>query len=229
MNIISKIQHNLIGANKSRTLNIDNDYIDVWIVTESQALTCIENFKRDRTGNFKNSLWVVYYILVTHYSFTDPFHVKLNKYGKPFLIYNKAYKFNISHSDNLLAIAISLVPIGIDVEQINSFELYDELYDFCLHKDEIKFVKYSNINTLINFYKIWTAKEAVLKFLGLGLSAPLSNLKVNLEYKFTIFKTINTLNDQKIQIEHLLHLPENFIGCIAFSQSINEINYYWLV
>lgn len=65
---------------------------------------------------------------------------------------------SISHSENLVAAAISKFPIGIDIEKIKP--LKSGILERVLTSAEQEFVKAEDIGT---FYKIWTAKEALIK------------------------------------------------------------------
>ena len=48
--------------------------------------------------------------------------VMRNQYGKPSFKNNEHIKFNISHCDGLIACAVGLEEIGVDVENIRSFD-----------------------------------------------------------------------------------------------------------
>lgn len=88
-------------------------------------------------------------------------------YGKPFLINDSNYFFSVSHSGNCIAFISSNCPIGIDLEQIQKCNML--VAKHCFTSQEYKFVEES-IDANEAFYKIWTAKEAYVKMLGVGLS-----------------------------------------------------------
>lgn len=46
-----------------------------------------------------------------------------NSYGKPFLENNKDYHFNISHTHNMIAVAVSNNPVGVDIEKVREIDL----------------------------------------------------------------------------------------------------------
>ncbi|MEE0946637.1 MAG: 4'-phosphopantetheinyl transferase superfamily protein [Acutalibacteraceae bacterium] len=87
-----------------------------------------------------------------------------NEKGKPYLK-DLPFHISISHSDSLVAVAINQNPIGIDIEKIKSRNL-----NLCrkLCDDEASIIRNSN-NPTIDFYKIWTAKEAYFKMTGTGI------------------------------------------------------------
>ncbi|SFX33824.1 4'-phosphopantetheinyl transferase [Thermoactinomyces sp. DSM 45891] len=103
-----------------------------------------------------------------------------NKYGKLYLTPNlqdkKQIYFNLTHTDGLVACAVTLAgEVGIDVENI--FKDHLEVMPLVFQEEEKAFVKKpEDLETrLQHFYWIWTRKEAVMKAEGKGFSMkPLS-------------------------------------------------------
>lgn len=98
---------------------------------------------------------------------------KSTESGKLYLPDNQLY-FNISHTEGWGMVAISRRhPVGVDVEQ------HKELHDACrvaqraFSTEEYERVcnAATEIERLATFYRIWTAKEACVKAVGLGLRA----------------------------------------------------------
>lgn len=91
-----------------------------------------------------------------------------NQYGKPYM---DGIYFNISHSNNMIAIAISDKEVGIDIESESNLKkhLDSEYYLGWLNKEEIdEFNKtYNKLNYLT---RVWTKKEAILKSKGKGIN-----------------------------------------------------------
>ena len=85
---------------------------------------------------------------------------------------NVQFNFSSSHSEDLVVVCASkTLKCGVDIELIRAREISD-LKDF-LHPKEKEYLESSNHNLNI-FYEIWTRKEALLKAVGLGVSAELS-------------------------------------------------------
>ena len=84
---------------------------------------------------------------------------KINDYGKPI---SENRFFNISHSHGYVVFVLDNSPIGIDIEQIRSFN--SDLIDFVSNKEEMDY-----IHDEISFFEIWTNKEALVKALGTGI------------------------------------------------------------
>lgn len=84
--------------------------------------------------------------------------------------------FNISHSKNILLVAISKHEVGVDVEKIIKLS-YGDVMQISFTVDEINFVK-NSWNSPLAFSTIWTRKEALLKANGAGIIDELSALQV---------------------------------------------------
>ena len=106
-------------------------------------------------------------ILEEEYNIINPI-IYENDYHKPFI---EGINFNISHSNNLIAVAISKENVGIDIEMVNSIK------DLSLIKQKI----FDDVNiddeTLI---KKWTKIEAKFKYDGSGIIySKINNLEIN--------------------------------------------------
>lgn len=79
--------------------------------------------------------------------------------GKPYIAGSK-YHFNLSHSGEIVMLAVSDKPIGIDVERIEQRD-YEK---FC--KRFFSLEEQKRVNSLLSFYVLWTKKESFVKYLG---------------------------------------------------------------
>lgn len=87
---------------------------------------------------------------------------------KPFI--KRWCHFNISHSGDFILFLRGGKRVGIDIEQVNSFEYDQLLVNF--HPEEVKFIEASN-NRILAFYQVWVKKEAFLKAVGIGITTNL--------------------------------------------------------
>lgn len=78
-------------------------------------------------------------------------------------------QFNVSHSKNCVLIVIASSPAGVDIEYIDPLFQFEEMMELCFNREEEEFVRKSP-HPLINFYTLWTRKEAILKATGEGLT-----------------------------------------------------------
>lgn len=86
--------------------------------------------------------------------------------GKPTLKDHPDIHFNISHCGKAVACVVADRPVGIDVEETNRYK--DSIARYAMNDKE-----YDEINNSANpdetFTKLWTMKEALLKYTGEGL------------------------------------------------------------
>lgn len=105
-----------------------------------------------------------------------------DSFGKPFLAEPAALQFNLSHTIGLTALAVSLhSPIGIDVETRGSSVLCRDAMQSVLSASE-RAVLACAAHWDDAFLALWTAKEAVIKAEGKGLSLPLSEIEVHQDH-----------------------------------------------
>lgn len=101
-------------------------------------------------------------------------------HGKPYLAGDgPKVAFNLSHSDSLAALAISDVELGVDIERIA--EAHDSVA-----RQQFSSAEYAALSRLAPdarvpaFYRMWSAKEAVLKALGTGFSLASNSFTVEI-------------------------------------------------
>ncbi|MET4559493.1 4'-phosphopantetheinyl transferase family protein [Lysinibacillus parviboronicapiens] len=126
-----------------------------------------------------------------------------NNYGKP-LLKNSSIKFNISHSGDWVVCAVSNFLVGIDIEEIRS-------YNVSAIKDSLTA---NEFNTLIDlskndrstfFFNLWTLKESYIKAVGKGLSIPLKSISFEMndnEIIFTNRYNNDTFNFKQYEIDN---------------------------
>ncbi len=109
----------------------------------------------------------------------DKIQFSYNSFGKPTLL-NEKYFFNISHTKNFFAIALSdKVPVGIDIENINRDIEWQPIVNSYFTQNEKNWITNFPDDIQKNaFYTIWTRKEAVLKALGVGIVNHLNMIDV---------------------------------------------------
>lgn len=84
--------------------------------------------------------------------------------GKPYFTAPNAPKFNLTHTDGLTAVAIGDMEVGIDAERIQPRKL-----------DALR-ARLSEEERREDFYTLWTAKEAYIKFRGGTIAGMLPSL-----------------------------------------------------
>jgi 4'-phosphopantetheinyl transferase len=82
-----------------------------------------------------------------------------------------ALSFNLSHSGNYALIATTAGPaVGVDIEEIRTRLHTEEISATCFVSDERAWLdSLAGEARLHGFFRLWTAKEALLKAIGTGL------------------------------------------------------------
>jgi 4'-phosphopantetheinyl transferase len=101
--------------------------------------------------------------------------------GKPFLDAPDAPQFNVTHARGKALIAISGVPVGIDLEFARSVRNLDRLVEnYFAPEEEQILTSLPNDQRAQGFLAAWTRKEACLKATGEGLAGGLHRYRVTL-------------------------------------------------
>ncbi len=114
--------------------------------------------------------------LIKDYNFKNTdIIIERTENGKPYLKNNSDIFFNISHSNNAVAVAVSDIEIGIDIEKLRKPNL--KVAERFFTDNENRYINNFQ-NKDIAFFEIWTKKEAYFKQLGKGISADFSKTEV---------------------------------------------------
>ncbi len=140
-----------------------------------------------------------------------PCYVSISKgiFGKPFCR-NSTYQFNISHSNECVAVALNDCSIGIDVEYINTEFDWREISRYVF--TEIENVWLRNQKNEI-YFMMWICKEAICKLVGCGLhtkfikSFYLDTVGLGSNNVISINKTIlGTIDVYKLEEKYVLSI-----------------------
>lgn len=115
------------------------------------------------------------------------------QYGKPFLAAHPELSFNMSHTGNILAIAISSqCQLGIDVEHYKTRNTWSGMVKKCFAAEEADYWHSLNATQQARaFYQFWVKKEAFVKAVGQGITLGLDQCVVNPD-DFTSFLRLPT-------------------------------------
>ena len=84
--------------------------------------------------------------------------------------------FSLSHGKDAVACAVSDHNIGIDVENIVPYNL-DVVRGVCSAEEHEMLEQSANKD--VDFIKLWTVKEAISKYEGMGLSMPFAGIDIS--------------------------------------------------
>lgn len=220
-----------------------NQQIDIWQadLNESTFLKfsgycqVLSKDEKQNTNSFKMDYHRKHYmlshvilrLLLSQYTGINPELIRIlkNKHGKPYIKFYKL-KFNISHSKNKLAIAISSSEVGIDIEYVNpNFDIY-EIIDITLSEAEKLNIK--NLAFKLQkkqFYKYWTKKEALLKAVGTGVNIDLTQLEMLSDmYDNGIIKIYNA---KKWKVDPFNSFSQEYVGYIVYHYQDDKIIQYY--
>lgn len=100
--------------------------------------------------------------------------------GKPYFPENPAFQFSISHSDDWAVLAVSDVPLGVDLERLGAAK--PQVVRRYFHPAEQDFFfSLPEIRQTDAFYALWVLKESAVKALGTGMHLPFHRFAVSLE------------------------------------------------
>jgi len=89
---------------------------------------------------------------------------------------DRKFFFNISHSDNIIACAVSDMEVGIDVQVEKKYNPQIAARFFSPYENEL-LIKAAEPDKL--FFKLWCMKESYVKMLGNGISYGLQSFSVD--------------------------------------------------
>jgi 4'-phosphopantetheinyl transferase len=103
----------------------------------------------------------------------------IGHWGKPIIEGRNDLHFSLSHTDGLVACAISReVVLGIDAEPTNRECFFDVALRFFAPEEQIWLMSLPKASRSRGFLRLWTLKEAFVKATGMGLSYGLENFVV---------------------------------------------------
>jgi 4'-phosphopantetheinyl transferase len=141
----------------------------------------------------------------------DPIFGKDN-YDKPYLKNHSQIYYNLSHSENYVACAVSDSPVGVDIEYIDTFNW--DLAKKCFYGSEYEYILNKN-NSNNAFFELWVLKESYMKMTGLGFRLGLDEFSVEISDEIRLNHHENTVNFG------LWNVGEHMLG-VCSQSSINE-------
>lgn len=116
------------------------------------------------------------------------FEYRLDSNNKPYLKDSSIF-FNITHSNNIVALIISDSEVGIDCEMVDSNRDFNKLISYVFTDNEKQMYHKLKGELMIEFfYETWVKKEAYFKMKGTGLSKEFKNIE--LDYPVTLIKDL---------------------------------------
>jgi 4'-phosphopantetheinyl transferase len=126
--------------------------------------------------------------VLSRYAPVDPreWRFEANRYGKPHIVVPahlaKRIAFNISHTDGLVIVAVSLArALGVDAECMQRRAAIEVAERFFSTLEVRSLQRLSPQAQAMRFWELWTLKESYIKARGLGLSIALDRFAFHLD------------------------------------------------
>ncbi|MEN0053847.1 MAG: 4'-phosphopantetheinyl transferase superfamily protein [Mucilaginibacter sp.] len=131
---------------------------------------------------------------------------------------SKTLQYNISHSGDLTLAAIAYSAVGVDVEKVDPDYQYEDVFNICFNRREIDFIGDTGY---VGFYKLWTMKEAIVKFTGKGIDDNMQYVP-SLDGTYTVAESIT---EQHVQV-YGFEPRKSYIGSVSCTNLINEVMFF---
>ena len=212
--------------------------IDVWIIKSDNVsdvslsfseLAYLKTIKLPSVARrFESARKLLRYLLSCYLGCSAvELNIEKTAQGKPFVSACPELFFNITHAKEIIAIAVSRYPVGIDLELIRELDFFSIASRFFSSK-ELSFLKRGNDREdRKTFFQLWTAKEAALKAGGAGIAHGLKNSFSMMEKGQVISVNVNQQSWQVNPFEISEHAPAaDFLGAIATPLSQAVIHWH---
>ena len=149
--------------------------------------------------------------------------------GKPALAGVPGWQFNVSHSRDLAAIAISRYDaVGIDLERIDPDFPRNEVAPDILAADEIRDLALLPVASQPDyFFQLWTLKEALLKSAGGGLSLDPRDIRIRLGPNLDP-ELISAPPDFTHATLHRFSLDPSYSSALAVLARVSDLSFHSL-
>lgn len=153
--------------------------------------------------------------------------------GKPYLDSLAPLHFNMTHSGDLAAVAItSHRQIGIDLEKINPLpELQQIASHFFCPEETAEIMSLPQSERERAFFCCWTRKEAYIKALGEGLHTPLDSFRVTVQPS-TPARLVHIEQDASAADEWTLHdlcLASDYTAALAYRDRKRSLSLFPII
>jgi 4'-phosphopantetheinyl transferase len=153
--------------------------------------------------------------------------------GKPYVDSLTPIHFNMTHSGDLAAIAITFNrQIGIDLEKINPLsEIQQIASHFFCSEETAEIMSLPQSERERAFFRCWTRKEAYIKALGEGLYTPLDSFRVTVQ-PATPAHLVHIEQDTSAANEWTLHdlcLASDYTAALAYRDRQRSLSLFPIV
>ena len=179
-------------------------YVDeeIYAYDLQKALLSISEQRREQALRYKNEqgqrLCVSAYLLLKHAlkeqeGITENPIFEFGPHGKPSIVGHPELHFSLSHCREAAVCVLSRSPIGIDVESLGRYR--EAVARYVMSNSEMQRIKQA-ANPELEFVRLWTMKESLLKLTGKGINDYMKNVLKDIPE--SCFTTIENLEKNYI-------------------------------
>ena len=139
------------------------------------ALPLLSDQRREQALKFKYELGrktcAMAYLLLCEglrqeYGITERPVFDYGEHGKPIIVGHPDIHFNVSHCREGVICVVSDRPVGVDIESIREYK--ESLVRYTMNDCEVQQIEQAE-HPEVEFIRLWSMKEAVLKLSGKGI------------------------------------------------------------
>ncbi len=134
--------------------------------------------------------------------------------GKPRALNAAGWDFNVSHSGDFVVVAVGKGQVGVDLEQVRPVREMESIVDRYFHPDEA--VAWRSLAPGLReeaFFVLWSAREAAMKCVGLGLARGLSVTRVDSSI-VTGDVAFARVGEARLEVRRL-SAPQGYVAMVA--------------
>lgn len=151
----------------------------------------------------------------------DRIKISYNPYGKPYIDNIRHFKFNISHSENFVVMAVGRAKVGVDIEKIKQCDMAIGKRFFTNSEYHYIVSQKNEQDRIEAFYTIWTLKESYVKAMGKGLGIPFNTFEFVIDREIRLRKP---KGGKKIQF--LNRRIDDYMLSLCFME--NDVDYQYI-
>lgn len=163
-------------------VRIDNTLNNITEESLQSQLSSLPLWRREQALRYKHlsgrrectmSYLLLLKMLKDKYGICTPPHFTIGEHGKPSLTEHPDIHFNMSHCKEAVICAIANEPVGVDIECER--KITPSLIRYTMNHEEVSLIEHSD-NPDFAFLQFWTAKEAVFKLIGAGITGNVKDI-----------------------------------------------------
>lgn len=153
---------------------------------------------------------------------TEKIKISYNPYGKPYIDNIRHYKFNISHAENFVVMAVGRSKVGVDIEIMKQCDMAVGKRFFTNSEYDYIISQKNEQDRMEAFYTIWTLKESYVKAIGKGMGISFNTFEFVIDREIRLRKP---KGGQKYQFMN--RKIDDYMLSLCFME--NDVNYQYII